>query len=265
MSAQAADARFEAESIRFSVCTLVTDFAHYEAMQATFRTRGFVEPACEFLSLDNSAGNRFDAFAGVSIFLNTARGRHVIICHQDVRLIDDDARVLTQRLAELDALDATWAIAGNAGGVDASRLAIRITDPHGADVKRGPFPARVSSLDENFVVLRRAARLAPSRDLVGFHLYATDLCTVADVLGFSAYVIDFHLQHLSPGSADAGYDLAVRSLVTKYQRALRARWVVTPTSRIFLSARRWLNALMNTTLGRSLARRWARLRQGERR
>lgn len=259
MSAEAADVRFEREAIAFSVCTLVTDWAQYEAMQGSFRDRGFVEPATEFLYLDNSGGNRFDGFSGVALFLGTAKGRHVIICHQDVRLIGDDVEALRRRLAELDSLDPAWAIAGNAGGVDAGRLAIRISDPHGADVKLGPFPARVRSLDENFVVVRRSARLAVSRDLSGFHLYASDLCVTADALGYSAYVIDFHLQHLSGGTADAGYALGVRALVAKYQRALRPRWVVTPTSRIFLSASRWLNAIMNTTLGRSLARRWARL------
>jgi hypothetical protein len=259
VNAQAADVRCAAEETRFSVCTLVTDWAQYEAMQATFRSRGFVEPETEFLYLDNSQGNRFDGFTGVSVFLTAAKGRRVILCHQDVRLLQDDASVLSSRLTELDALDPRWAVVGNAGGVDVSRLAIRISDPHGKNTSRGPFPSLVSSLDENFLVVRRSARLTVSRDLGGFHLYASDLCTVAAMLGWTSYVIDFHLQHLSPGTADARYDAAAVALVRKYESALKARWVVTPTSRLFLSSSRWLNRLMNTTLGRSLARRWVRL------
>ena len=56
----------------------------------------------------------------------------------------------------------------------------------------GELPAKVHTLDENFIVVRRAANLSLSHDLDGFHLYGTDLCLIADVLGGNRYVIDFH-------------------------------------------------------------------------
>ena len=46
------------------------------------------------------------------------------------------------RLAELDALDPHWALAGNAGGLPNGDTAIRISDPYGEDSTRGSLPAR---------------------------------------------------------------------------------------------------------------------------
>jgi hypothetical protein len=60
----------------------------------------------------------------------------------------------------------------------------------------------VQSLDENFLVVKRSANLAVSRHLSGFHFYGTEICQVAERLGFSAYVVDVHLRHLSAGTFD---------------------------------------------------------------
>lgn len=189
-------------ALAFSVCTLVTDRAAHLAMQASFMAHGFGPDTAEFLHLDNSGGNHWCAYRGLAHFLATARGRVILFCHQDVRLIGDGAAVLAARLA---ALDPSWAVAGNAGATAEGDLIIRITDPHGADQRRGPFPTRVASLDENLLLIRADAGIAPSPDLHGFHLYGTDLCMAAAQAGRSAWVIDFHLHHLSPGRVDAGF------------------------------------------------------------
>jgi hypothetical protein len=192
-------------ALPFSVCTLVTDPAQHAAMRASFEAHGFTPDVAEFLHLDNSEGNRWDAYAGLAKLLEDARGAHVILCHQDVRLIGDGAAALASRLAALDARDPDWAIAGNAGATEEGALVIRISDPHGADTRRGTFPARVESLDENFLVVRRDAGLRPSPELKGFHLYGTDLCLQARRRGRTAWVIDFHLRHLSAGRVDRGF------------------------------------------------------------
>ena len=137
--------------------------------------------------------------------LAAARGRFVILCHQDVRLLGEGRVALDARLADLDARDPTWAVAGNAGGIRPGALALRISDPHGADQRRGLLPCRVASLDENFLIVRREARIGFSRDLSGFHFYGADVCLAADVMGHSCYVVDFHLQHLSPGRKGAEF------------------------------------------------------------
>jgi len=174
-------------------------------MCASFLGGGFRTDCTEYLMVDNSAGNHWCAYTGIAHLLDQARGRFIVLCHQDVRLLSDGANELATRLGQLTARDPAWALAGNAGVRDDGQFALRITDPHGAGQSRGPFPARVASLDENFIVVRAATGIRPSATLSGFHLYGTDLCLQARGVGRSAWVIDFHLRHLSSGRVDAGF------------------------------------------------------------
>ena len=226
MSKQASDITEVDELLKaprpaFSICTLVTKPRQYEQMVASFRAAGFDED-CEFLFIDNSTRNKFDGYSGLNFFLSHSRGSNIIICHQDVLLTFDDRRVLEVRLNELTNLDQYWAVCGNAGLTEHGSLAIRITDPHAADTRRGPFPSRVVGLDENFIVTRNCWNLSVSPRLEGFHLYATELCAVALLLGLNAYVIDFHLRHLSGGSTQ-GFDEALMKLASWQSSRLRPR------------------------------------------
>lgn len=224
-----------AEPPRYSICTLVTDPVQYDQLRASFRAGGFDAPSTEYLFIDNSHGQQACAYSGGNELLAAARGRYVILCHQDVRLIRDGRRALDGCLADLERRDPTWAVAGNAGGVRPGALAIRISDPHGADQRRGVLPCRVASLDENFLIVRRDARIGFSRDLTGFHFYGADLCLAADIMGHNCYVIDFHLQHLSPGRKRVDFYACEAAFCAKWGRALRARWMQTTCSLVRVS------------------------------
>ena len=157
--------------------------------------------------------------------------------------------MLEARLAHLERHDQRWALAGNAGGVGVGRLAVRITDPQGRNQSRGGFPACVHSLDENFIVVRRRAGVSFSSDLDGFHFYGADICQVARVLGWRAYVIDFHIEHLSAGRKDASFYRMQEAFRAKWSRALEARWVQTTCALVRLSG-----DAMGDLVGRASAR-----------
>lgn len=221
---------------RYTIATLVTNRAHYDALLASFRDGGFADSDCEYIFVDNTGPLQTDAYTGLNAALNAAHAPIVILCHQDVRLIDDGRKVLDQRLASLTEHDPDWALAGNAGGVAPGRLALRITDPHGKDQRTGTFPAKVASLDENFIVVRRDARIGFSRDLSGFHFYGADICLHAAHMGFSAYVIDFHLEHLSPGnSKDKSFAVAENQFRSKWSRAFTPRWLQTTCALVHIT------------------------------
>jgi len=224
--------------VRFSVCTLVTSRVEYAEMLASFEAGGFAAPTAEFLFIDNSGTNAFTAYDGLNRLIEAAQGEVVVLCHQDVRLITDGLEQLAARLAELEARDPTWAVAGNAGGTGLGRLAMRITDPHGEDRRIGALPERAMSLDENFLVLKRSARVGFSRDLTGFHFYGADLCLAADIAGHSAYVIDFHLCHLSDGRISPAFYAARAAFRQKWSRALRPRWMQTTCGLMLLTGSR---------------------------
>ncbi len=220
---------------RYTVATLVSDRAQYADMRRSFLAGGFSDADCEYLFVDNTGPVQTDAYRGLNALLNAAHAPIVILCHQDVRLLDDHRAALDERLKDLHKGDSDWALAGNAGGVAAGTLALRITDPHGKDQKHGNFPQRVASLDENFIIVRRDARLGFSRDLKGFHFYGADICLHASQMGYSAYVIDFHLEHLSPGKKGNDFGAMEAAFRAKWARALSPRWIQTTCSLIRLS------------------------------
>jgi hypothetical protein len=253
----------------YTVATLVTDRGLYAEMRASFVAAGFTPPGCEYLCVDNSGPPQTSAFEGLNRLLDAARGRYVVLCHQDVRLLEHGRARLDSLLAELEAKDPAWALAGNAGGVRPGRLALRITDPHGPDRRVGSLPERVMSLDENFIVVKRAARVGFSRDLAGFHLYGADICLVADILGYTAYVIDFHLEHLSGGTKSPAFRDAERAFVAKWNRALRPRCIQTTCTLLAVSGGRLAHLLGTVSVPMAklsrrlpLARGWGRMAAG---
>jgi hypothetical protein len=221
---------------RFTFGTLMNRPADYAVMRDSFLRAGFGEADCEYLVIDNSKGNVADAFSGLNALLDAARGDHIVLCHQDVTAIDSRGK-LEEVLARLDAADPTWAVAGNAGGREAGELFFCLTEPHNGEQRIGVFPERVGSVDENLFVVRRATGVRFSHDLAGFHLYGTDICMVADVLGFTSYVIDWMAHHRDQGQSVADTDGYRQSLVrfrAKWNRALRARGVQTTCAFFFV-------------------------------
>lgn len=238
----------------FTIGTLVNDVDSYRLMRQSFVAGGFAADECEYLAVDNTGSDQTSAYEGLTRMLAAARGRYVVLCHQDVRLLAEGRCDLERRLDELETRDPAWAVAGNAGGIAPGRLALRITDPHGSDRRVGTLPARVASLDENFIVVKRSARLGFSRDLSGFHLYGADICLVADVLGYSSYVIDFHLAHLSPGNKhSAAFQEAERAFHAKWSKALRSRFVQTTCALLGLSGG-WFGGRVGRLLAWPLAK-----------
>ena len=230
----------------YSVCTLVTDLPLYKEMLDSFRKAGFCNADTEFLYIDNSQGNHCDAYRGLNKFINVAQGNYLIYCHQDILLNKDNRKDLDARILELDRIDANWAVLGNAGGAkNWKKPYLRITDPSGDDRKRGDLPQKVYSLDENFLLIKQVSNVAVSRNLSGYHLYGTDLCLVANFLGYSAYVIDFHLTHLSAGRVDARFAECRLALIDKYKKVFQAKFIRAPCTCLYLSGSVVKNTIFN--------------------
>jgi FkbM family methyltransferase len=249
----------------YSFCTLVSRPTQYAQMLHAFAAAGFTPDDCEFLYLDNSATNQGDGYRGLNRLIASARGRYIVLCHQDLLAIDPRAR-LDLCLAQLDRDAPDWAVVGNAGHDATGRKRQRLTDRYGYDMTMGPLPARVASLDENFLLIRRDAAIGFSHDLSGFHLYGTDLCLQADLRGRSAWVVDFHLEHLGQGRVDASFADCLSRFSQKYRRALRPRAVTTPSVRLTVGRfdpNAWLRAykLRNTVGGQRPFAGVRRLRQ----
>ena len=90
--------------MRYSIATLVNDLDQYEAMLTSLRSGGFGGGDCEYLYIDNTTINQACAYSGLNALLNEARGRYVMLCHQDIRLLTDTRSDLDARLEELESL-----------------------------------------------------------------------------------------------------------------------------------------------------------------
>lgn len=219
---------------QFSICTLVTDKSEYAEMLSSFEKAGFSAPLCEFLYIDNSSANRYDAYAGLNLLLQRAKGEYIILCHQDVLIVKDSKNELIGLIENLNQIDARWAVCGNAGAAGPNHIVYHISYPNGRQMTKGNFPVKVLSLDENFIILKNKWRLSFSNDLSGFHLYGTDICLNAKINGLSAYVIPFNLVHKSRGNLSTDFFSVRAAFIKKYNPFFR-EWVQTTVTVFYLS------------------------------
>lgn len=241
----------------FSVCTLVTRKAEYEEMVDSFLRNGFGEANCEFLYADNSHNNAFDAFSAINLFLRNAKGKFIIICHQDVLIDKDGIEKLRSCLTNLERKDPNWAVCGNAGAAGPNHIVYHISYPDGTFMNKGNFPLKVSALDENFLLVKNAALLKVSNNLKGFHLYATDLVLQAELNGYAAYVIPFNLTHKSRGNRDESFFVIRKALIQKYNQFFRSRWIQTNSTVLYLSG-----SFIGRLLGNPISLFWVRMLNG---
>lgn len=204
----------------FNICTITNNLNQYEQMKASFIEAGFSEERCRYTLFDNSEVNLYDPTVFNSVRLTTEEP-YIIFCHQDILLDKGDGfDKLVQALDELDRLDPKWAVAGNAGITKRFEFVSKITDPnsHYYPEWRKGFPYEVQSLDENFLVIRSAAKV--TCQLNTFYLYGHELCLDAMTKGYSCHVINFHLTHLSSGK----YDHDGHSPFRKAVDSFRNKW-----------------------------------------
>ena len=105
------------------------------------------------------------------------------------------------------------------------------------------------------MVIKKSANLALSHDLSGFHLYGTDICLVADLLGYSAYAIDFKLIHKSYGKPGNSYYKILEKLIYKYARFMRSRTILTTITDFRLSSSGVNRLLFSSRLAKRILRR----------
>lgn len=248
---------------RFTIATLVTEMNEYHEMVQSFLMAGFTKDICEYIYIDNSNGNSFNAYQGINLFLQTAKGEYIIIAHQDVLINFDTIDILNQRIDQIDKKDENWAILSNAGGIENNlyhRVAIHLVYGDGYVQKECKLPQKVCSIDEHFMVIKRSANLSLSHNLSGFHLYGTDICLIAELLGYSAYAIDFKLTHKSYGNPDESYRGLLKQLIAKYVHFMRSRTIITTIADFRLSPSAMNTFLFNRKIVRKICRKITKLK-----
>lgn len=230
--------------ILFSICTIVSNMREYEEAKQSFEACGFTDD-CEYLVANNISGNQFSAYEAIAGFLKQSSANYLIFVHQDVRCIDSK-EILVGCLNRLTQLDKKWAICGNAGSVGYHEERFYLNNA-GKEIITQGLPAQVVSLDENLLIINRNTNLTISSDLTGFHLYGSDLCLVADFLGYTSYVIPFMVNHLSLGNIEE-LKSHKEVFIRQYGKKLRSRFIETTCTKFYLSNSTLKNKWFNSPL-----------------
>ena len=216
--------------LQFSICTIVSNLNEYALMKISFENAGFTND-CEYLIADNTTGNVFDGYSAIRRFLQESKATYTIIVHQDVRC-EDNIGVLKSCLQALNKKDKNWAVCGNAGGIDYRQVIFHLNN-NGDVRKTAGLPLKVNTLDENLLIVKTSALLTVSADVKNFHFYGTDICIIADLLGYTAYVIPFMVQHLSKGNL-TDMEAKKQPFVEKYGYKLRSRFIQTTCTKFYI-------------------------------
>ena len=227
---------------RFCICTIVNNEAEYNLMKQSFETSGFTGD-CQYLIADNTAANNFDAYSALRRFLQESDAIYTVIVHQDVRC-EDKRNVLDKCLQSLNVKDPSWAVCGNAGAADYKKIIYHL-NVAGHKRKSSDLPKRVYALDENLLIIKTETLVSVSADIRNFHFYGTDICIIADILGYSSYVIPFMVKHLSKGNLE-DMELQKPAFVTAYGYKLRSRFIQTTCTNFYLGKFKIENKFLNS-------------------
>jgi hypothetical protein len=194
----------------------MTDTAQYATLRGELARQGFTPDFCEFLICDNSRVNGFSAYEGVRLFLREAEGKYVMILHQDAIPLEPAAKLLAG-IAAVEKHDPLWGIIGNAGRTKGSRSVLSMVSGENVYRPDSTF-VRVTTIDENMMIIRNGTGITLSADVGGYHFYAFDLCSVAARLGYHSYVVDHLWRHDSHGTVDDDF-LAAKQRMEEKMRA----------------------------------------------
>lgn len=246
-------------SVLFSICTFVTNFAEYNEMVDSFKIAGF-ESNTEYIYIDNSNGNSFDGYLGMSHFLSKAHGKYIIVCHQDVLAIDRYS-ILLQCIADIETVTKKWAILGNAGAIRIKKMVSYYINGRNEFFNHGTHPAKVISLDENFLVFNRTACCGVSDDLKGFHFYGTDACILAKMRGYGCFVIPYLIKHKSFGTTNKDYFKQKVNFISQYNRKLKSKFLETTCTKLYISGSNFKMRFFNSKLIMIFVRLYFKLRK----
>ncbi len=232
--------------LTFSVCVVVRDWQTYKKTRQHFSAAGFSDANSEFLAVDNSEKNTVDAFQAIRMFLSTARGRFVIVAHQDAYPLQP-CEILIDRLRLLEQHDPMWGVAGDAGVTRECwpRQIGSLQMPSVSISMSEPFK-RVIVLDENVLIMRNGSGVTVSADLEGYHFYGLDACSVAARLGFNSYVLDYLWRHDSEGTIGTDFLSSKHKLEAKLRAYCSSESLPTACTYVCWSQHLWERALSSS-------------------
>jgi len=128
--------------------------------------------------------------------LRRSRNDLVVLAHQDIYFPESWLSALERAVSYLENNDPNWGVIGCYGvGANKARYGRVYSAGLGIIGKAIEHPARVQTLDEIVLVLRKSSGLSFDDTLPGFHFYGADICLRAAPRGMNNYAIPAFCVH----------------------------------------------------------------------
>ena len=221
-------AKVNTNDYTFSICTLVKDWKRYGTLKESLFYNGFINDKDEVLTIDNAEITKFDCYKGVNHFLKQSVKDFTIIIHDDVVFLKTRDQLIYQieKITKTDPRAKVFGVVGT--GQDKLHGSGHFFSLQGEEYWGFKNNGLVNSLDECFLLIDNSCGLLLSDDLSGFHFYGSDICINAELLGYNSYVLDFPINHLSPGNLNDDF-LKARALFEQHLRKIKYSKIVNTT------------------------------------
>jgi len=130
--------------------------------------------------------------------ISTATNDIIVCMHQDIYLPDGWDEILTKSVVSLEKSGEKWGVLG-CFGISLEGAPVGHVYSNGLKRELGSPqpPARVQSLDEIVLVVRKSSGLQFDEMLPHFHLYGTDICLESQRMGLRNYAVSNFCIHNS--------------------------------------------------------------------
>lgn len=196
------------KEVDFSIITLVYNLDEYREFCESLRYQ-IGSYSVEVIGIPNFFNLFESAYKGLNTAADTANGKHIIFCHDDIVVPKDWLYRIRKNILELDAMNTRWGVLGPAGVfldndhsayflLDESMQPMWQKDP---TILHDKTRYEISSLDELCLITKRSNSLRFSdKNLSGFHFYGVNLCLEAQIKGYKNFSIDAYCHHKSDGN-----------------------------------------------------------------
>jgi GT2 family glycosyltransferase len=191
----------------FSVITLVRNIKNYEEFCHSLKKQLGTE-SVEVIAIPNFFQQFTSVFKALNIAADTANGRHLIFCHEDIIVPPDWILKIKKNINELEQQHVNWGVLGPAGVfLNNNNAAFFLYDVNGnplyncvKNIIHDKTRYEIESLDELCLITKKSNKLRFSdKQLSGFHFYGVNLCLDARLKGYKNFAIDAYCYHKSDG------------------------------------------------------------------
>ena len=181
----------------FSVISWVNNQELYQDM-----VKSFDHVDCEFLEM----GQEYESMAqAYNAGTEKARGKYLVYCHQDARLIDPD---FTSKIVRTLTMHPNIGLLGVAGTINNNQRSVWFQEAasaylggiqeHGEWLRFGQTDCMARTIDAVFMVTDKCLMFPEM--LPGIHMLDAWMCRQTEDLGYYNWVCDVKVHHLSPGN-----------------------------------------------------------------